>query len=298
MAKKIPYARIGQLLKAVLSEIDRRGGEAKLRDVLPAIEPSLNLTDYEKARFDKSGYVRWVSIIHFYSIDCVKAGYLLKAGGRWAITDAGREALWKYDEEFILSAVQKYWDWKKNTCSSLGSTDEPEDESGQIVRQAAYDQAVEQAQYEIEEHIFSLGPYEFQKLVSELLTAMGYHVTYIAPPGPDGGIDIIAYSDPLGTSRPRMKIQVKHRRTTKVTVQEVRQLQGIMGMDGDMGLFVSSGGFTAEAAREMRAGTKHIEFIDLDELIQLWCKYYDKVSEPGKALLPLVKLYFLTPEQE
>ncbi|EGJ51742.1 restriction endonuclease [Desulfocurvibacter africanus] len=295
---QISYARIGQFMKAVLAEIDRQGGEARPRDILPAIEPSLNLTDYEKARLDKSGYVRWVSIIRYYSIDCVKAGYLLKAGGKWSITDAGRKALKKSDEEFMLSAARKYRDWKKNKCSTVELAETSEDESGQIVRQAAYDQAVEQAQSEIEEHIFSLGPYEFQQLVSELLTAMGYHVTYIAPPGPDGGIDIIAYSDPLGTTKPRLKIQVKHRRTNKVTVQEVRQLQGILGMDGDMGYFVSSGGYTPDAAREMRAGIKHIEFIDLDKLIQLWCKYYDKVSEPGKALLPLVKLYFLAPTQE
>ena len=38
---------------------------------------------------------------------------------------------------------------------------------------------------------------------------MGYHVAWVAPPGKDRGIDILAWSDPLGTRPPRIKIQVK-----------------------------------------------------------------------------------------
>jgi predicted Mrr-cat superfamily restriction endonuclease len=34
---------------------------------------------------------------------------------------------------------------------------------------------------------------------------------YVAPPGPDGGIDLIAHTDPLGTTGPRIKVQVKRR---------------------------------------------------------------------------------------
>src|SRR3712207_7764782 len=62
-------------------------------------------------------------------------------------------------------------------------------------------------------HIASLGPYDFQNLVAELLRAMGYHVPHVSPPGPDGGIDIMAYRDPLGTTAPRIKVQVKHRQS-------------------------------------------------------------------------------------
>jgi len=38
---------------------------------------------------------------------------------------------------------------------------------------------------------------------------MGYHVAWVAPPGPDGGVDVIAQSDPLGINGPRIKVQVK-----------------------------------------------------------------------------------------
>ncbi len=52
---------------------------------------------------------------------------------------------------------------------------------------------------------------------------MGYHVPFIAPPGRDGGVDAIAYKDPLGTVAPRIKVQVKHKEQ-KATVREVREL--------------------------------------------------------------------------
>ncbi len=67
---------------------------------------------------------------------------------------------------------------------------------------------------------------------------------------------------------------------------------------GDIGLFVSRTGFTADAEREIRSSTKHIETMDLDRLVSLWQQHYEKLSETGKALLPLVKLYFLAPADE
>jgi restriction system protein len=298
MAAKISKERVGEMLKAVLSELKAVGGEAKLKDLFTKVEPKLKLTDYEKAVYEKSGYFRWRSIIHFYSIDCVKAGYIQKSGGRWILMPEGEKALKKPPEEFIKSAIQHYRAWKATQNTGDGGkegSEEPEEEK--LVRQTAYESAVAQARSEIEEHIDKLGWYDFQKLVAELLVAMGYHVPFIAPPGRDGGVDVIAYKDPLGTVAPRIKVQVKHK-NQKVAVGEVRELEAILRKDGDIGLIVSSGGFTAEVEREIRASTKHIETMDLSRLISLWQQYYDHIPESGKLLMPFVKLYFLAPPEE
>jgi restriction system protein len=150
---------------------------------------------------------------------------------------------------------------------------------------------------EINEHIDGLGPYDFQKLVAELLRAMDYFVPYLAPPGRDGGVDIVAYKDPLGTVAPRINVQVKHR-DQKVDVKTVRELEGLLRREGDIGLIVSSGGFTKDVEIEIRHSNKHIETMDLDRLVSLWQQHYEKISETGKALLPLVKVYFLAPAEE
>ena len=86
MAAKIPIERVGEIMKIVLTELRNAGGEAKLKDLFERSEPKLKLSEYEKAVHEKSGYIRWRSVVHFYSIDCVKAGYLQKASGRWSLT--------------------------------------------------------------------------------------------------------------------------------------------------------------------------------------------------------------------
>ena len=157
-----------------------------------------------------------------------------------------------------------YRKWKKD-AEQEDAKDEQE-----VVRQTVYERALEDApRMEIDQHIANLGPYDFQKLVAELLVGMGYHVPYVAPPGPDGGVDILAYRDPLGTLAPRIKVQVRHREQ-KVSAKDVRELEGLLRRRGDIGLIVSSGGFTSEAVRELRSSGKHIETMDLNRLVSLW----------------------------
>jgi restriction system protein len=298
MARKIPIERVGEIMWTVLQELKEVGGRSRLRDLFPRAESKLNLTDYEKEPYAKSGYIRWQAIVHFWSIDCVKAGFVEKSGGKWILTEQGIEALQMKPVDFIRLATRRYREWKhRQPDTSQISEDVDTEESEKIIRQTAYEQAVAQSREEIENHINGLGPYDFQQLVAELLIGMGYHVPFVAPPGRDGGIDIMAYSDPLGTSTPRIKVQVKHREQ-KLTVKEVRELEALLRKEGDIGLVVSSGGFTSEVEREIRASAKHIETMDLDRMIGLWEQYYDKIRESGRSLLPLIRLHFLAPSQE
>jgi len=297
MARRIPIERVGEILHTVLSELKKLGGESKLKDLLNAVESKLTLNEYERATYPKSGYVRWRAIVHFYSIDCVKGGYIIKSGGRWRLTQTGDEALKQNPKDFIQGAIKKYREWK----STRPPTEEPgqsvEESEQAIVRQTAYEQAVEQSRAEIEDHINSLAPYDFQKVVAELLVGMGYFVPHIADPGPDGGIDIVAYRDPLGTSVPRIKVQVKHKEQ-KVDAKDVREFQSALRNEADIGLIVSSAGFTSTAKTEVRLCPKHIEMVDIERLIELWEQHYDKIRQSGKALLRLAKLSFLAPAEQ
>src|SRR5262249_52805928 len=132
----------------------------------------------------------------------------------------------------------------------------------------AFENAQANARAEIEKYINALGPYEFQDFVAAMLRGMGYYTPFVAPKGKDGGIDIVAYRDPLGSVPPRLKVQVKHR-DDKVTVKEVRELISLLTKPGDAGLIVSSGGFTSEAEMEIRRSSSHVEKIDLTRLVEL-----------------------------
>lgn len=293
---RISWERRGEYLKTALSLIVENEGSKPLREIISELPKGIAFSDYEWGRYEKSGLIRWQSILYFYSIDCVKAGWLVKDKGVWYITEEGKRALKLSNEDFIKEATEKYREWKKQRDAKDVIKDEDVEEDVSNVRSAGYTQAFEIARGEIEEYIQSLNPYEFQDLVAALLRGMGYFTPFIAPKGPDGGIDIIAYRDPLGAEGARIKVQVKHRKDTKVTNQEVAHLNGIL-KNGEVGLIVSSGGFTSEAIKEMRRCANHIEKIDLNDFVKFWEKYYETLSEDDKNKLPLIKVSFLAPEE-
>ena len=90
----------------------------------------------------------------------------------------------------------------------------------------------------LERYVQGMDPYDLQKLVAPT-ASNGHHVSWNALPEPDKGIDSIAHNDPLGTSAPRIKVQVK-RRADKITVDGLRAFIAILAEQG-VGIFVSTG---------------------------------------------------------
>ncbi len=107
-------------------------------------------------------------------------------------------------EAFYKEAVRLYHQWKATQPEDIEETAEDESE-GTTAKIAVLLLKKEQAWSEIDQYLRGLNPYEFQEIVAALLRAMGHHISWIAPPGTDGGIDILAASDPLGTRPPRIK---------------------------------------------------------------------------------------------
>jgi len=156
----------------------------------------------------------------------------------------------KDPEKFTSEVRRLYRQWAANRPEPSDDVAEEEAEAADVT--GTFEEAEEFAWIDIERHLRSMAPYDFQNLVAALLRAMGYHVSWIAPPGRgDGGIDILAHTDPLGINMPRIKVQVK-RRTDKVAVDGLRTFMAVLG-DQDVGLFVSAGGFT----REQRTKPEH-----------------------------------------
>ncbi len=72
---------------------------------------------------------------------------------------------------------------------------------------------------------------------------------------------------------------------------------GILLKAGDVGVFVSTGGFTPDAKALIRNAPTHVELIDFERFIALWKENYSKLSDEDKNLLPLQPIYFLSPQQ-
>lgn len=274
---------------AAFEVLKENGGELPGREVLGKVEQRVALDEWAKARLEKSGYVRWQSVLHFYSIDCVKAGLLIKKKGTWYLTKEGEDAM-KLGADELLSAAQKaYRQWKKEKKA------ETTDDDSEDKEQAATIDEMEQVAIEgLKSFIKSKNPYQFQDLAAALLRGMGYYTPFVAPSGKDGGVDIIAYRDPLGTVSPRIKVQIKHRNQS-TSAPEIRQLMGLLQKAGDVGIFISSGGFTADSKTAARSSHVHVELIDMSRFIELWQEFYHRLNDEDKALLPLIPIYFYSP---
>lgn len=284
-----------KVIFAALQILKEKGGEAPGRDVLAEVEKRVQFDDWAKATYEKSGYVRWQSMLQFFSIDCIKAGYLIKKKGVWYITPEGENALSLGDVGLLNAATAAYRKWKGENQPSAAQEEEGTAEESQQGLEATIHEMEQLAIEGLKKQIGLKNPYEFQDLAAAMLRGMGYHTPFVAPHGKDGGVDIIAYRDPLGTVSPRIKVQIKHRPNNPTTVQEVRQLMGLLQKDGDVGIFVSSGGFTSDAKTTARSSHVHVELIDLDRFISLWQEFYAKLTDEDKALLPLIPIYFYAP---
>ena len=186
-----------KVMFAALSILKENDGEMPMREVLKAVEKRVNLDDWARNRYEKTGNIRWKSVLQFYSIDYVKAGYLVKKKGVWYLTPEGYDALKRGPVGLLESAEKAYREWK--SCQIPKN----EDEEAVVVEEAAeeeitLDQAEQIARDSLERQVRRLNPYEFQDLIAALLRGMGYYTPFVAPKGKDGGIDIMAYRDPLG----------------------------------------------------------------------------------------------------
>lgn len=67
--------------------------------------------------------------------------------------------------------------------------------------------------------------------------------------------------------------------------------------DDDVGIFVSTGGFTRDAEEEARTQqSRQVTLINLYRLYELWIEHLSRLDEESKDLFPLKPIYFLAPE--
>ena len=294
----ITWKRTGALLRKLFQILMDAPEGLQAAVALAKVAEGETLSEYEAGTYS-TGDRRFEKIIRWATVDLVKAGWLLKHKGTWSITDAGRAAYKAYPdpETFYSEAVKLYRKWKQGqtpeTPSTPATVSEANGDEVEKSNRVTYEQAEEQAWREIENYVKGMDPYKFQELVAALLKAMGYYQSWISPPGKDGGLDIIAHPDPLGTRSPRIKVQVK-RTEQKITVDGVRAFLSLIE-DDDAGLFVATGGFTSEAHSLTRTSRRKIRLIDLEGLFDLWVEFYHKLDDRAQERLPISPIYFITP---
>ena len=309
---EVTRRRTGELLRALFQLLMGAPDGLQAREALRQLAAQVTLTPYEADEYESGGR-RFDKIVRFATVDCVKAGWMVKEKGVWTITEEGRRAHAELPdpEAFYKRACKLYAEWRaaqpdadmpqtetnESNAKASGhpSAEDADLETTNKTARITFEEAEEQAWKEISHLLRNMPPYDFQELVADLLRAMGYHVHWVSPPGKDGGIDILAGLDPLGTQSPRIKVQVK-RQQQAVAVDGLRSFSSLIRA-GDVGLFVCIGGFTRDAEAEARTQTdRPVKLLNLEALFDLWVEHYDKLSDPARRRLPLKPIHFIAPE--
>jgi restriction system protein len=295
---EVTVRRNGELLRGLFQILQEHPEGLPAGEALAKLRSRVKPTEWEKGNFN-SGRSRYDQVVRFATVDVGKAGWMLKQKGQWTITDQGREAFDRFPdpEAFFRRAKELYGEWRSRNLEGPSEGQAEAAEAGAEAEKASeitFEQAQEQAWTQVEQYLRAMPPYDFQDLVASLLRAMGYHVAWVSPPGKDGGIDILACGDPLGTRPPRIKVQVK-RVGQNVSVEGLRSFMALLG-DDEVGLFVTTSGFTKDAQDEARTQQRRkVTLVDLERLFDLWVEHYDRLDETARRRFPLQPIYFLAP---
>ena len=129
-----------------------------------------------------------------------------------------------------------------------------------------------------------------ERLVKAILDAEGYITTW-SPAGPDGGVDVLAATGPLGFEAPRIAVQVKSGQKA-ADAPTVRNLLGAARNFGaEMALFVSWSGFNRGARRLAREQWFILRTWDSGDLIDKITENYDRLPEEIQVALPLKQIW-------
>lgn len=277
---EIDPQRIAEFLRIVFLRLWSESAGLPVADIFAYIPQETTLTEYEKGDFPSTHTPRYERIIRLATTPYVRAGWLIKSKGRWFLTDEGKQACKSFPtaDAFYQEAGRLSDEWRQNRSLQALVTEEAE----------------EMAWEQIRSYLQEMKPYEFQGMVGDLLSAMGYHIVWVAPLEKDRGfINFVVYSDPLGISNPRIKVHILHR-GQPVLNEGLKAFLSILGPE-EAGIFISSGGFTnsvIEEAQEQRPD--RITLIDLEHFFDLWVEYYNNLTNVGRQSFPIKPIYFLS----
>ena len=128
-------------------------------------------------------------------------------------------------------------------------------------------------------------------LVTALLEAEGMHCQQ-SPPGPDGGIDIVAGRGLLGLDEVVL-VQVKS--GGQVGSPVVSQLHGVMAERGaKQGLLVAWGGLSKPAQNTHKANQLRVRVWQAADVVEAVLANYEKLGDEIRSRLPLKRVWMLS----
>ncbi|MCL2616509.1 MAG: restriction endonuclease [Defluviitaleaceae bacterium] len=135
------------------------------------------------------------------------------------------------------------------------------------------------------------------RLIEAILQAKGY-TTYLSPPGPDHGVDILASQGSLGFDHPRICVQVKSG-DTPLERTTLDQLIGAMSNHkADFGMLVSWGGFRSSITKETANHFFKVRLWTHKEIIDEFLRHYSDLAEDIRETIPLKRIWTIDKQDD
>lgn len=276
--------RYEDLMLPVLTLIGQ--GHERADTTLPILQRQFSLTDEQMERLVPSGSKTYV-------LDRViwARTYMMKAGlierverAKYALTPAGRDVLARNPSKLDnrdLASFTAFQNWRlgqekpgEDTTLSQVSEQPAADETPEELIDRAYLQLDSALVDELLEQVLSLTPARFERLIVELLLAMGYgdgraEMGQAIGKSGDGGIDGVVNEDKLGLDA--VYIQAKRYAPDNTIGRPALQafVGSMTGESATKGVFVTTSSFSKEARDYIRRVQQRVVLIDGRRLARL-----------------------------
>jgi restriction system protein len=200
--------------------------------------------------------------------------------GVYRITERGLEVLRDAPERITISYLRKYPEFRRfrgerdtEPIPPVGANDE---KTPQEHIEYGYQQIKEELTEEILKQVKACSPFYFEKIVVDLLLAMGYGGSraesgQVTQKTGDGGIDGIINEDKLGLDV--IYIQAK-RWENPVSRPEIQKFAGaLQGKRAKKGIFITTSSFSRESHEFARSIDSKIILIDGERLAKLMIEH-------------------------
>jgi restriction system protein len=271
------------------------GSEKNINDAIKGIADQLKLTAEERSQLLPSGkQAIFANRVHWARTYLDKAGAIRRTRrSHFEITERGKKLLAEKPTQINVQVLKQFPEFiafqAPKTTDGIGSVvpSAPDDATVEIAETSVTpEEAVQQAETQILEslkgqllnRIWELSPSFFERLVVDLIVAMGYggsraNVVQRLGKSGDEGIDGVVNEDPLGLDV--VYIQAKRYAADNTIGRErIQQFAGaLVGQGASKGVFVTTSSFSKGAIEYALKVPQRIILIDGRELARLMVQY-------------------------
>jgi restriction system protein len=261
-------------------------GEVKISDVVTALGKQLALSDDELSELLPSGkQTTFANRVNWAKSYLGKAGLItLTKRGHFEVSERGKAVLVAPPAAINIKFLESFPEFKQFREASVQPAATSQHESvnlkdltpDEIIR-SAYSELHQALSSELLSRILAARPDFFERLVVQLLVAMGYGGSALEAgkalgKSGDGGVDGVIDQDTLGLDR--IYVQAERYADSKVSSGEIRDFFGSLDrFMATKGLFVTTSSSSPSAKETADLLSKRIVLIDGEQLTRLMIRF-------------------------